>query len=326
MAHELMQNGDGTYAYAGRFAAWHTLGEVRPNATKMIELFVASGLNTIVYELMPAFWEKTDINGDVWHHNTPNRKAMTINGNVFIDYVGEHYEFYQPSEVVDIIDGLLEAAPQWTPETCLALHDGRTTVYCVKMNSWNMTTNDKYTDFLIFVDTVDAKHSLELMVTPVCAVCSNTVKLARNKASVNLNIRHTTGHRDRFIEAINSITATQDNVHKALTELAEVQFNEDKLKDLYSKIFELPNAEDNKSKALRRKMGELQVIAYDNAMRRVLEQDMPFDGLTAYNGASETIEYGPFNRKGVAAKSYIESNGIAYTTLNRAYELVLEYK
>ncbi len=325
--HNLMENEDGTFAYGGRAPAWHSLGRVQSTAETMEELVQAAGINWR-YELVDLFWERETL--DETHHLLlPTKQLVTIDGRKSLDcIVSKDYEFYQPYEHAMAIDELLTSAKaqaelNWKPETALALGKGETTIYCVSLGNWSVGS-DEVQDYLLFTDTVDGKHALQIAIVNLRVVCQNTLNIGLRTAKVKLSLNHVKGHRDNTKEAIRVILESQTRVREALQELSTLKMKKDSFQKYVNELFPLPKEEDdNHSVKLVRKMGLLQTSAEGNYRVMIEEQKMPRTAWTAFNAVQETIEHsGKFLGRIGTQRSLLTGQGPVIAKINQAFDLV----
>jgi len=317
MPADLMELGDGRFAYAGREPAWHMLGEVKADAKTMTELAQLAGL-TYEYVKTPVFYGVEALDG-TWHHQFVGKSVLTKNGLEPLAIVSDGYEFAQPMEHAAAVDRIIEAGGAgWTPETALALGKGETTVFCAKMGGWDVR-GDPLQDYFLVTDTVDGRHSLQICVVTLRVVCRNTLRIGLSTARARFNLNHVTGHRVAYEQAVKAIIEAQGRVREALEKLTKVQFTERKLRDYLERVFQKPS-DDEDSKIVRR-MGELQQSAYGFAMKMVEEEGLELTGYTAYNAVSEAVEWGGVLPKLSTKKSLVLGTGPASATLERAFVL-----
>ena len=322
MADDIHIAEDGTQAFAGRKAAWHALGTVLPQAATMRELADAAGINWN-YELTPVWFERETIT-DTYHHRFPGKSVITKNGIEPLGIVSDDFEFMQPSEMIGAIDEII-AAGNFKPETCLALGNGDTTVYCVNLGDWAVESNDRAEDFFVYTDCVDGRHAAIGAITTVRTVCRNTLRMGLRVAQVKLSLRHVSGHRAAHSEMVKTIIASQNRVREALTALTKVTFRRNQLANYFQDVFNIPEdaVEGNSSKAVavRKRVAHLRDQAMDNAVKMIEEENLPLSGWVAYNAVSETIEHsGLFGGTTGTRKSLLLGTGTAAQTLDRAYQ------
>jgi phage/plasmid-like protein (TIGR03299 family) len=317
MAHELM-NGN---AYAGRSAAWHELGEVRPDFKTMTEMARAAGL-TYEFVKKPLFFEVETLT-DTWHHQTVGHSIMTKNGVEPLAVVSDEYEFMQPMEIAESLDTIIREGG-WAPETALALGRGETTAMCLNLGGWSIDS-DRVQDYLLVTDTVDAKHSLQICIVPTRVVCANTLRIGLQRASVRVNLRHLRGHRMAYGSAVERIVQAQNNVREALVALSKVPYTMEGALGYYTSLFMHPVDEPTSSKGVAQavRMGDLIDSSMGFLRRMVAEQGLPLNAWAAFNGASEAIEHsGLFGGRVSTRKSMLMGTGRAAEMVQRAYELV----
>lgn len=311
MAHNLMNDS----AYAGRKAAWHGLGQVLPDATTMDELRIAAGI-TYRFEKTPVFFEVETMT-DSWHHQFPGHSVLTKDGLTPLAIVSDDYEFFQPYELAESMDELLSAVPAWKPETCLALGNGITTIYCIALGEWDIA-NDHLRDYLLVTDTVDAKHALTMATTPVRTVCENTLRLGLRQATSKLALRHTVGHVSGYKAAIKQVKESQDAVRQALITLSKINWTPERFDDYLDKVYK---TDDD---GLKVRMSDLKDQSRGFMIKMVADDGLRLTAYCGFNAVSEALEHGIglTGRTGVA-RSLLLGTGSTSLLLKRAYELAV---
>lgn len=333
MAHNLYQNSDGTYAYAGRQDAWHSLGGSDPNATTMKQLADMSGVSKLKYRLIKSLYElPVEGTDDTMVYEGVGSQLVNQN-NKALAAVSDDFQFHQPAEYIAAMDAVLAQVPEWRPETCLALGAGETTIYTLNLGQWSLHGKDGLVDYFAISDTLDAKHALQIGIHTVRIVCQNTQR-AFFAGAVQTAIRHASGHRNQFALIVDNLITGHKQARTAIEKFTEYQFTDASIKELYREVFNddkllLKDDTNPKAVAIRNRCQELATDAYGNAVRMVREQGLPLDGWVAANGASETIQHtGRSSKtdKQVLARHLMLGTGKPSQQLNRLYELVPAYK
>lgn len=322
MAHDIHETEAGQHTYAGRKPAWHALGTVLPEAETMTELRLAAGI-AWEYSLSPVFFERETLE-DTFHHQYVGKSVITRDGRTPLGVVSDDYEFMQPAEISASLDEII-AFGSFKPETCLALGNGETTVYCIALGDWSID-NDRVEDYLLYTDTVDGKHAAQFVITPVRTVCRNTLRLGLNAAQVKLSLTHVRGHRIAYGSAYTTIIKNQNMVREALTKLSKVMMEQKEVDSMFEAVFPEPeeSVQSPKHTALIRRVADLRTTAHDNLRRMVDDEGVQLSGWAAVNAVSETIEHsGLFGGPIGTQRSLLLGSGIPAQTIARAYDYVM---
>ena len=302
MAHNLM-NGS---SFAGRQTqpAWHRLGKLMPDAETMEELRLAAGI-TWEYFLDPTFREFERSDGEVFHIMRKNQYALVRKEPSRLDEagfdlghtVGNDFEFHNPAQISQALDDILVASKKWDgcnwlPETALALGNGDKTCFVISLGDWNIK-GDRMVDYLTVYDEVTGRGSLRAYISTVRAVCANTIAAGLRSAKVNLNIRHTRGHKMVFQQTIESILDSRGNVQKALTDLADILCTDEAFDEYVNRVFALPEDKEADDYEVEcRRMGRLRSLAIAEWCRKVEGISLEGTAWKAFNCVQGTIEHG----------------------------------
>jgi len=209
MAHNIETFSDGTAAFfTAREVAWHKLGTVTEDAlTASDALRIAQMDWQVTKELVEAVVPtasgvtRVPIEGKFattrLHPKTGQPDVLGI--------VGERYEVVQNSEAFAFLDAIVDVGGA-VFETAGSLRNGAKTFVTMKMPDGILVGGQDAVDmYLLATNTHDGSEPLKIAVTPIRAVCQNTVTAALSAAKSTHHIRHTAGAQDRMLAARESL-------------------------------------------------------------------------------------------------------------------------
>jgi phage/plasmid-like protein (TIGR03299 family) len=287
MAHNLMQNADGSYAF---FSAngkhglpWHKLGQKVNDAQNWQSAMKLAGLDWTV-EKQNLF----DING-----NPLQAWGTFRDGNIFLGVVGAGYEPIQNQYAFDFIDTLLEAEDGSHYESAGALGNGER-IWALARIPYDITikgTDDKSESYLLFTTAHDGSMSAISKITSVRVVCNNTLSQAMGKDSnAIIKVKHTKNAEVRLNEAkklMSNVRQDIDTLSDKLNELALRKVNADSFTTVMSRLF--PDFQDSTQK--KKQIAEIAMLFESNDNNAIPE----IRG-TAYNLLNSFTEYTDHNR------------------------------
>ena len=124
------------------------------------------------------------------------KKGLTALG-----VVGTRYTPVQNSEAFDFLNFLADESGA-VFETAGSLGNGERVFMTMKFpESMSIAGVDTVNNYLMAVNSHDASTSFTIAVTPIRAVCTNTVRLALREASAKVSLKHTAGVTSKVQQA-----------------------------------------------------------------------------------------------------------------------------
>jgi phage/plasmid-like protein (TIGR03299 family) len=210
----------------------------------------------------------------------------------FLGVVGDRYQVVQNREVLTIADALIgEGGARF--ETLGSLWGGRQCYATVTLPDDITVKDDLVNKYLVMKWSHDGTCGVDGCITPVRAVCANTVRAAFARAAASVTIRHTSGASTRINEARRILKITSeyyDRVGEVFNSMADHAVDA-RFVDAYLKsIIPDPKGENAKN------------TKAENARNRVLKLyngDQKGGNMTAirgtawglYNATTQFIEY-----------------------------------
>lgn len=259
MAHNIETFADGTAAFfSAREVAWHKLGTVTDGAlTADDALRVAQMDWYVTKELVEAIVPTADgvsrvpIDGK---YATTRLHPKTGQPDV-LGIVGERYEIVQNSEAFAFLNNLADIGGA-VFETAGSLRGGAKTFVTMKMPDGILVGEQDAVDlYLLATNTHDGSEPLKVAVTPIRAVCQNTVTLAFSEAKSQVNLRHTASVSDNLLkarEALDITFAYADEFQALADAMISVPMSDDDWNAFLHTLLPKPKqeAENNRAEAL----------------------------------------------------------------------------
>ena len=262
MAHGFRDLGRESTFVTRKILPWHKLGKVVDAMTSK-EAIILGGMDFEV-GLAPIFAgvdvlkkEDTPNHSHVLRSDKDFFEASYIQTN-FATYrkdtkqvfgvVGSKYEVIQNIEAFDFFDSIIgEGHAKY--ETVGALGNGEKIFITAKLPSKLIVNKEDIDKYLLFTMAHDGSGSVQVMFTPIRVVCNNTLSAALSGCSNKVNIRHTKNARNRLelSKEILGITERQStSLEEVFTAFAKYQMNDEDLKALFMKSFNMKEGEDGK--------------------------------------------------------------------------------
>lgn len=229
-----------TMAYLGK-TPWHNLGTVLQSRMAAVDAMPLAGLDWTV-KLEQAY---AQIGNDFMP--IPNtRVVVRVNADGSmrdpLATVGDRYQELQNQQMAEWCDALSRASEgRAYVETLGSLDGGRKVWFLLKHNGDSgikLAGDDSSIDkYLLCCSSHDGTFQLEMRLTGVRIVCSNTLSAARleNGASNVIKVRHTRTAEQRMDQAIKAIGSV-DSYFDGFTKLADSMTRTKMTKDSFASI------------------------------------------------------------------------------------------
>ena len=202
MAHNIETFEDGSSAFfSNREVAWHKLGVVTDGAQTAQDALKIAQLDSVVHVSENPVG--VDINGTFVQ--IPNRfityREHPKTGTTGLGVVGKRYTPIQNSEAFDFLNALADESGA-VFETAGSLNNGARVFMTMKFpESMTLGGNDVVDNYIMAVNSHDGTLAFTVAVTPIRAVCTNTVRLALQKAESKIALRHTVNSTQKIQQA-----------------------------------------------------------------------------------------------------------------------------
>lgn len=234
MAHELAVNElTGQHKFwSYRVPAWHRLGTISQNPATAVEAFDGVG----AYDM--ALVGLQLVGGKKIADRAIVRKAPGQDDKV-MGIVGPEYELMGPRSFVEAWD---KAIPQ-PIETLGVLKDGAVLFISTKMPDFDVK-GDEMQNYMLAYNGMSGKDAIRFDVTPVRAVCANTVRAAHDVASETLMLQHRKDALAEFesslADAFNRCAARVGAVKEACELLASTRLDTAQVTEALARAYPSP--------------------------------------------------------------------------------------
>lgn len=284
MAHNLYNN---TMAFSGE-TPWHGLGRRFDSAMTAEEALMNSGLN---YDVKKEQLYRLDI------EPTAVNAFATINceNNEILGYVGNAYEVIQNRDAFRFFDKFVgEGVAIY--ESAGALGLGEKMWLLAKLpTSFEPIAGDKVDQYVLLYNTHDGSLKCSAMFTPIRVVCQNTLNLALRDNTNIVEIKHTSGARERLETAgefLNQMNQYFTEMGEKCHDLARYTIDDDFIKEyqdlLFGKEDEIPTRGPGRAIRLNR------IEMYDSCLKKGRGVELPGVVGTAWWATQAAIEMGDY--------------------------------
>jgi phage/plasmid-like protein (TIGR03299 family) len=229
-------NGKGQMFSGEDITPWHGLGTVIPGLATAEEALIHAGLDWEV-EMIQAtkMW-----NGEVVP--IPGRFSTTrMTDGKDLGIVSNDYHVYNNLEAFQFLNKITDtndAEAVFT--TAGSLFGGSRTFMVMKLTEgFTVGDNDAHDLYLMATNSHDGNQAFSVTVTPIRAVCNNTVTLALAQAKTKWSIRHKIALKDQAAKARDILQlgyTYEDAFEKEVAKLMEIEVTKDKFYSVVDKI------------------------------------------------------------------------------------------
>lgn len=248
MAHNLETFADGTSAFfTAREVAWHKLGVVTPNALTAQEALETAQLNWEVKVSEQPVGAIVDgkvltiPDKFVTYRNHP-KKGLSALG-----VVGNRYTPIQNNESFEFLNQIADESGA-VFETAGSLGNGERVFMTMKFpQSMTLGGVDVVDNYIMAVNSHDATTAFTVAVTPIRAVCTNTVRLALNNAVSKISLRHTanaTAKVQQARETLGVVFKYQEEFQREVERLLSIDMTDSSFNKFVEKLIPLPTRKD----------------------------------------------------------------------------------
>lgn len=209
MAHWITDS-DGMFS--ARVKPWHGLGTILPDVATAQEALQAARLDWTVKKYPVQY---TDSEGKL---QTVPRQYVVSREDIKspLGVVGEEYVPLQNTEAFAFFDKVVQDPNGPKYETAGSLHGGKKVWILAKLPSFiEVTEHDIVQEYLLLSNTHDGSRKIEMLWTPIRAVCQNTLSMALGSNVSKVRMKHTEGFKNKFDE-VRSLLGIADQNHKIL--------------------------------------------------------------------------------------------------------------
>lgn len=224
MAHQLEIKEDGTASmFSGEgITPWHGLGTVVEGKLNAEEALKAAGLDWSVS--MEPVWQKI---GDEFVE-IPDRFSTTRDtDNKSLGIVSKNYHVFQNAESFNFLNEITDTGTKEAVfSTAGSLFGGQRTWVTLQIgDGFTVGDQDAHNLYLMVTNSHDGSQALQASVTPIRAVCNNTVTLGLANAKTRWSLRHKSSLSGKIAtarEALEMAIRYEESFEEEVKKLMEV--------------------------------------------------------------------------------------------------------
>lgn len=294
MASNIEQFADGSSAFfSAREVAWHKLGTVTAGALTSEEALKTAQLDSLVRVSDEPIY--TRIEGEeiempkkfLTYRNHP-KKGLTALG-----VVGTRYTPIQNLEAFEFLNHIADETGA-VFETAGSLGNGERVFMTMKFpESMKLASGQDVIDnYIMAVNSHDGSSAFIVAVTPIRAVCTNTVRLALAQAKSKVSLKHTAGATAKVQQAretLGVVFAYQEAFEAEVEAMLSVKVSDAQYKKFIEAVIPEPKKKevtDRQLNSIEKKRGEL--MALWNAPT---QQNVAGTAWAAYNAVAEWADW-----------------------------------
>lgn len=178
--------------------------------------------------------------------------------------VGQGFQPLDNTVVVEMMAALIQHGAH--VDTCGSIFGGQRVYMVALMPNSEDVKGDKLDQYLILTTAHDGTAAFEALITPVRAVCNNTLTLAKGKAITRVKISHRKHALDRLTQAedlIRAAAASFGETANILRSLASVRMPQERAEALLDKIIPGEGTRADKRRASIMDLYNGRQIGYD---------------------------------------------------------------
>lgn len=238
MAHELEIKADGTASmFSGEgITPWHGLGTVIEGMATAEEALELSGLDWEVTK--EPVYQKV---GDDFLQIPDRYSNVRSSDNKSLGIVSANYHVYQNREAFNFLNEMTDTGTgDAIFSTAGSLFGGARTFITVKIgDQFTVGDNDAHDLYLMVTNSHDGSQAFNAAVTPIRAVCNNTVTLGMAQAATKWSLTHRAGMEGRVANARETLELSfryMDAFEEQVAALMEVEMVKDQFYKLVDNL------------------------------------------------------------------------------------------
>lgn len=293
MAANIEQFADGTSAFfSAREVAWHKLGTVTDGALNAADALKTAQLDSLVKVSDESIYTKVDgeeIRLDkkfLTYRNHP-KKGLTALG-----VVGSRYTPIQNLEAFEFLNHIADETGA-VFETAGSLGNGERVFMTMKFPESMMVGGvDTINNYIMAVNSHDGSSAFIVAVTPIRAVCTNTVRLALAQAKSKVSLKHTSGATAKVQQARETLGVVfryQDEFEKEVNEMLSIKITDKQYTEFVKALVPEPKMKDPSDRmvnSVEKKRGELMAL-----WKAPTQQNVAGTAWAAYNAVAEWSDW-----------------------------------
>ena len=293
MAHNIEQFADGTSAFfSAREVAWHKLGTVTENALTAEEALKTAQLDSLVKVSEEPIYTKVDGKEIILPKKFLTYRNHPKKGLTALGVVGNRYTPIQNLEAFEFLNHIADETGA-VFETAGSLGNGERVFMTMKFpDSMMLGGVDLIDNYIMAVNSHDGSSAFTVAVTPIRAVCTNTVRLALSSAKSKISLKHTSGATQKVQQAretLGIVFKYQEAFEQEIEAMLSMKVTDAQYKKFVEALIPEPKKKDASERqinSVEKKRGEL--MALWNAPT---QQNVAGTAWAAYNAAVEWADW-----------------------------------
>lgn len=293
MAANIEQFADGTSAFfSAREVAWHKLGTVTDGALNAADALKTAQLDSLVKVSEESIYTKVD--GEEIHLD---KKFLTYRnhpkkGLTALGVVGSRYTPIQNLEAFEFLNHIADETGA-VFETAGSLGNGERVFMTMKFPESMMIGGvDTINNYIMAVNSHDGSSAFVVAVTPIRAVCTNTVRLALQQAKSRVSLKHTIGASTKVQQARETLGVVfryQDEFEKEVNEMLSIKITDKQYTEFVKTLVPEPKMKDPSERminSVEKKRSELMAL-----WKAPTQQNVAGTAWAAYNAVAEWSDW-----------------------------------
>jgi len=294
MAANIEQFEDGTAAFfSNREVAWHKLGTVTDKALNAEDALKTAQLDSIVKVSEESIYTKVDGKEIGLPKKFLTYRDHPKKGLSALGVVGTRYTPIQNLEAFEFLNHIADETGA-AFETAGSLGNGARVFMTMKFPESMALAGgqDVIDNYIMAVNSHDGSSAFIVAVTPIRAVCTNTVRLALAQAKSKISLKHTAGATQKVQQAretLGVVFAYQAAFEAEVEAMLSVKVTDAQYKKFVEAVIPEPKKKDPSDRQLNsveKKRGEL--MALWNAPT---QQNVAGTAWAAYNAVAEWADW-----------------------------------
>lgn len=229
---------------------WHKLGKVTDGVLTANDALVQAELDWKV-NLEKLFYVSSQADTTYLNsYNVPDKYAVVRDSDKScLGVVGSKYTPVQNRDAFTFMDNIVDSG-EAKYETAGSLYNGK--LIWILMNIENVegiskVDGDEIIPYVLLTNSHDGSSALKVVTTPVRVVCSNTLRIALNRADQSFSVRHTSGINNKVDYARQSLGLVVDyytEFQKEVEQMINTQVSDDKFMEIVARVFPKPTDEE----------------------------------------------------------------------------------
>ena len=294
MAANIEQFEDGTAAFfSNREVAWHKLGTVTDKALNAEDALKTAQLDSIVKVSEESIYTRVDGKEIELPNKFLTYRDHPKKGLSALGVVGTRYTPIQNLEAFEFLNHIADETGA-AFETAGSLGNGARVFMTMKFPESMALAGgqDVIDNYIMAVNSHDGSSAFIVAVTPIRAVCTNTVRLALAQAKSKISLKHTAGATQKVQQAretLGVVFAYQAAFEAEVEAMLSVKVTDAQYKKFVEAVIPEPKKKDPSDRQLNsveKKRGEL--MALWNAPT---QQNVAGTAWAAYNAVAEWADW-----------------------------------